>query len=70
MTKDNIVELKKPVAIKDLLTEVLRNGMQLLLTMVVQAEVDEFLSQHKMGNVLDKLPKSKQAEATKQLQEI
>ena len=47
MTKDNIVELKKPVAIKDLLTEVLRNGTQQLLTMAAQAEIDEFLSQHK-----------------------
>jgi putative transposase len=46
MTKDNIVELKKPVAIRDLLTEVLRNGAQQLLMKAVQTEVDEFLAQY------------------------
>jgi transposase-like protein len=46
MKKDNIVELKKPEIIKDLLTEVIRNGARQLLTAAVEAEVDEFLSKH------------------------
>jgi len=44
MQKDNIIELKKPETVTDLLTEVLRNGAQRLLAAAVKAEVDEFLS--------------------------
>lgn len=49
MKKGNIVELKKPETISDLLTEVLRNGAHRLLAAAVEAEVDEFLSQHNTG---------------------
>lgn len=44
MQKDNIIELKKPETVTDLLTKVLRNGAQQLLAAAVKAEVDEFLS--------------------------
>lgn len=44
--KDNVIELKKPETISDLLTEVLRNGARQLLTAAVEAEVEEFLNQH------------------------
>jgi putative transposase len=49
MKKGNIVELKKPETISDLLTEVLRNGAKRLLAAAVEAEVDEFLGQHNTG---------------------
>ena len=42
MQKDNVIELKKPEAVTDLLTEVLRNGAQQLLAAAVKAEVEEF----------------------------
>jgi transposase-like protein len=46
MKKDTVIELKKPEAVTDLLTEVLRNGAQQLLAAAVKAEVDEFLSKY------------------------
>jgi len=46
MSKDNIIELKKPVEEKDILTEVLRNGAKQLLAAAIEAEVKEFISQH------------------------
>jgi len=46
MQKDNVIEFKKPEQITDLLTETLRNGARQLLAAAVEAEVDEFLSQH------------------------
>jgi hypothetical protein len=45
MRKDNVIELKKPEAVSDLLTEVLRAGARKLLAAAVNAEVEEFLSQ-------------------------
>jgi transposase-like protein len=41
--KDNIIDIKKPAAIKDLLTEVMRNGARELLAVAIEAEVKEFL---------------------------
>ena len=49
MQKDNVIELKKPETVTDLLTEVLRNGAQQLLAAAVRAEVEEFLSKHNQG---------------------
>ncbi len=46
MHKDNVIGLKKPETVSDLLTEVLRSGARKLLAAAVNAEVDEFLSQH------------------------
>lgn len=46
MQKDNVIELKKPETVIDLLTEVLRNGAQQLLAAAVKAEVEAFLSKH------------------------
>ena len=44
MGKDNIIALKKPETVADLLTEVLRNGAKRLLAAAVEGEVEEFLS--------------------------
>jgi putative transposase len=44
--KDNIVGLKKPETIKDMLTEVLRNGARELLAVAIEAEINEFLKAH------------------------
>jgi putative transposase len=44
--KDNIIDLKKPAAIKDMLTEVIRNGARELLATAIEAEVNEFLQAH------------------------
>ena len=41
--KDNIVNLKKPAAIKDMLTEMIRTGARELLAVAIEAEVNEFL---------------------------
>lgn len=49
MQKDNVIELKKPETVTDLLTEVLRNGAQQLLAAAVKAEVEEFLNKHNKG---------------------
>lgn len=49
MQKDNVIELKKPETVTDLLTEVLRNGAQQLLAAAIRAEVEEFLSKHNKG---------------------
>lgn len=46
MKKDNVIELKKPEAIKDLLTEVIRAGARQLLATAIEAEVEEFLAAH------------------------
>jgi transposase-like protein len=44
--KDNIIDLKKPAAIKDMLTEVIRNGARELLATAIEAEINEFLQAH------------------------
>lgn len=46
MQKDNVIGFKKPAAIKDVLTEVLRSGARQLLAVAIEAEVEEFLSAH------------------------
>ena len=49
MTNDNVLELKKPGvsnAVRDALTEVLREGARTLLAQAVEAEVAEFLARH------------------------
>src|SRR5512141_2230068 len=46
MSKDNVIALKKPEAIKDLLTEVIRTGARQLLAAAIEAEVEEFLAAH------------------------
>ena len=46
MRKDNVITFKKPETVTDLLTEVIRQGAQKLLAAAVNAEVEEFLSQH------------------------
>lgn len=46
MKQDNIIALKKPEGIKDLLTEVIRNGARQLLSAAIEAEVSEFLLAH------------------------
>jgi len=43
MMKDNVIAIKKPEAIKDLLTEVIRTGARQLLAAAIEAEVEEFL---------------------------
>ena len=45
MNKDNVVALKKPELVKDLLTEVIRNGARQLLMAAVEGEVEEFLAE-------------------------
>ncbi len=55
MQKDNVIELKKPETVTDLLTEVLRNGAQQLLTAATTSRVKplwklkEFLNKHNKG---------------------
>jgi len=49
MKNDNILSIKKPETVTDLLTEVLRAGAQQLLAAAVKAEVDEFLSKYNNG---------------------
>lgn len=46
--KDNIIDLKKPAAIKDMLTEVIRSGARDLLAVAIDAEVNEFLQTHNL----------------------
>jgi len=46
MQKDNVIGFKKPAAIKDVLTEVLRSGARQLLAVAIEAEVEEFLATH------------------------
>jgi putative transposase len=46
MFKDSVIELAKPGACVDGLTEVLRNGAKKLLAQAVEAEVAEFLGRH------------------------
>ncbi len=46
MSKDNIVEFKKPGIIDDLLTETLRDGAKKLLAAAIEAEVGEFLEKY------------------------
>jgi len=45
MRKDNIIALKKPETVDDLLTETLRLGARKLLAAAVDTEVEEFFSQ-------------------------
>ena len=47
MQKDNVIALKKPDTNGDLLTEVLHQGARQLLASAIEAEVKEFLGQHK-----------------------
>ena len=51
MAKDNVVGFKKPEVEQDLLTEVIRQGARQLLAAAVEAEVEEFLSQHNVDGV-------------------
>lgn len=44
--KDNIIGLKKPATIKDMLTEVIRKGARELLAAAIEAEVNEFMQSH------------------------
>ena len=44
MSKDNVIALKKPETVTDLLTDVLRNGAKRLLAAAIEGEVEEFLS--------------------------
>ncbi len=44
--KDNVFVFKKPEEPADLLTQTLRAGARKLLAVAIEAEVDEFLSQH------------------------
>lgn len=46
MKKDNIIAIKKPEAIKDVLTEVLRSGARQLIAAAIETEVEEFLTTH------------------------
>ena len=49
MSNDNVLGLKKPgvsSAVRDALTEVLRDGARSLLAQAVEAEVTEFLTRH------------------------
>ena len=46
MKKDNVIALKKPETIKDVLTEVIRSGARQLLAAAIEAEVEEFLTAH------------------------
>jgi len=48
MTKDNVIEFKKPEAfVDDPITDVLRTGARKLLTEAVEAEIEGFLSQYR-----------------------
>lgn len=49
MSKDNVIGFKKAEAVTDLLTEVIRQGARQLLTVAVEAEVEEFLSRHNVA---------------------
>ena len=44
MSKDNVIALKKPETVTDLLTDVLRNGAKRLLAAAIEGEVEEFLT--------------------------
>lgn len=46
MSKDTVVEFKKPETTRDLLTEVIRSGARKLLAAAVEAEVNEYMSLH------------------------
>ena len=48
MSKDNLIDLKKPEAfVDDPLTDILRQGARRLLTAALEAEVQVFLQQYK-----------------------
>jgi transposase-like protein len=48
MSKDNVLDFKKPEAfVDDPLTELLRTGARKLLTEALEAEIEEFLSQYR-----------------------
>lgn len=46
MSEDTVVRFQKPGAVRDALTELLREGAQRLLRQAVQAELEEFLAVH------------------------
>ncbi len=46
MKNDNVISLETPAKDEDLLTNMLRQGAQELLTKAVQAELTEFLAQY------------------------
>lgn len=46
MNEDNLIELKTPEPVSDLLTEVLRQGAKKLLALAINLEVEEFLNKH------------------------
>jgi len=48
MSKDNVIELKKPERfVDDPITDVLRTGARKLLTEALEAEIEGFLAQYK-----------------------
>ena len=48
MTKDNVIEFKKPEAfVEDPITDILRTGARKLLTEALEAEIEGFLSQYR-----------------------
>jgi len=49
MTKDNVIELKKPGSfVDDPITDILRTGAKKLLAEALEAEIESFLSQLSM----------------------
>jgi len=47
MTKDNVIELKKPGSfVDDPITDILRTGAKKLLAEALEAEIESFLSQY------------------------
>ena len=48
MSKDNVVELKKPdVFVNDPITEIVRNGARQILAKALEAEISLFINQYK-----------------------
>ncbi len=46
MSEDTVVRFRKPEAVRDALTELLREGAQQLIRQAVQSELEEFLGEH------------------------
>ena len=48
MSKDNLIDLKKPEAfVDDPITDILRQGARRLISAALEAEIDTFLKQYK-----------------------
>jgi hypothetical protein len=48
MSKDNLIDLKKPEAfVDDPLTDILRQGARRLISAALEAEIETFLKQYK-----------------------